>query len=73
MNVDRAFEGTSYKMLMTVHDELLSSVPIDEVDQAKNVVVTAMSGICFANGDPIINVPLVVSCGTAKRWSEAKG
>jgi DNA polymerase I-like protein with 3'-5' exonuclease and polymerase domains len=72
IKVDRAFQGTPYRMLMTVHDELLSSVPQDEAEQAKKAVVTAMSGICFANGDPIINVPLVVSCGTAKRWSEAK-
>lgn len=73
IRVDRAFEGTPYRMLMTVHDELLSAVPEDEAEQAKSVVMTAMSGIGFANGDPIINVPLVVSCGTAKRWSEAKG
>jgi DNA polymerase-1 len=73
IRVDRAFQDTPYQMLMTVHDELLSAVPEAEAEQAKAAVVTAMSGICFANGDPILNVPLVVSCGTAKRWSEAKG
>ena len=73
IRVQRSFEGTPYRMLMTVHDELLSAVPADDVEEARASVVTAMSGICWANGEPIIDVPLVVSCGTAKRWSEAKG
>jgi DNA polymerase I-like protein with 3'-5' exonuclease and polymerase domains len=59
-------------MLMTVHDELISSVPEVEASAAKTIVMDAMSGITFNNGDPLISVPLVVSCGTAKRWSEAK-
>jgi DNA polymerase-1 len=72
IRVDRAFLGTPYKMLMTVHDELISSVPEVDVEAAKSIVLDAMSGITFNNGDPLISVPLVVSCGTAKRWSEAK-
>jgi DNA polymerase-1 len=72
IRVNRAFADTPYRMQMTVHDELISAVPEEYVEQAKGVVVTSMSGISFNNGDPIINVPLVVSCKAAKRWSEAK-
>lgn len=72
IRVNRAFEGTDYRMQMTVHDELISAVPDVDVEAAKAVVVTSMSGISFNNGDPIISVPLVVSCKAAKRWSEAK-
>ena len=72
LKVDALCQGRDWKMQMTVHDELSLAVPQSEVEEAKSSVVTAMSGISWSSGEPIITVPLVVSCGTAKRWSEAK-
>jgi DNA polymerase-1 len=72
IRVDRAFLGTPYKLSLTVHDELLAIAPEDQAEQCKQVMTTAMSGIMLG-GKPILSVPLVVSCGIARAWSEAKG
>jgi DNA polymerase I-like protein with 3'-5' exonuclease and polymerase domains len=71
IKVDQAFVGTPFRMLFTVHDELVSSAPEHLGTRAKEVVVAAMRGITL-QGQPIISVPLEVSCGIATRWSEAK-
>ena len=72
IKVDRVFAGTPFRMLFTVHDELVCSAPEALGEQAKGVMVSTMSGITLS-GQPIIDVPLEVSCGIATRWSEAKG
>jgi DNA polymerase I-like protein with 3'-5' exonuclease and polymerase domains len=72
LRVDRAFLGTPFKMLLTVHDELLAVAPEDQAEECMGVMSTAMSGI-MRGGKPILDVPLVVSCGIARAWNEAKG
>lgn len=71
IRVDRAFEDTPFTLILTVHDEIVSLCPEGMELEAKALVVSAMDGITL-NEQPIIDVPLVVSCETAKRWSEAK-
>lgn len=72
IRLDRVFLGTPGRMHFTVHDELVSSAPEGWADEAKGIVVAAMSGITM-RGKPIIDVPLEVTCGVGTRWSEAKG
>lgn len=72
IRVDRAFLGTPFKLLLTVHDELMAVAPQDQAEECKEVMTTAMSGI-MRRGKPILDVPLVVSCGIARAWNEAKG
>jgi DNA polymerase I-like protein with 3'-5' exonuclease and polymerase domains len=71
IRVDKAFEDTPFTLILTVHDEIVSLCPEGMENEAKELVVAAMDGITL-NDEPIIDVPLVVSCNTAKRWSEAK-
>jgi DNA polymerase-1 len=71
IRVHRAFADSPFTLILTVHDELVSLCPEGLEAQAKGTVVSAMSGITL-NDKPIIDIPLVVTCGTAKRWSEAK-
>jgi DNA polymerase-1 len=58
-------------LLITVHDELVTMVPDEMVDVVTPLVLDAMGGIKL-RGEPILRVPLVVSCDHAQRWSEAK-
>jgi DNA polymerase I-like protein with 3'-5' exonuclease and polymerase domains len=72
LRVDRAFLGTPFKMLLTVHDEIIALAPEDRAEECQAVMTTAMSGI-MRSGKPILDVPLVVSCGIARAWNDAKG
>ena len=54
---------------LTVHDELVTSAPDDRVDEAKVILLDAMTGPGI--GD-ILRVPLKSDCAVATRWSEAK-
>lgn len=71
IRVDRAFQGSPFTMVLTVHDEIISLCPEGLEDECQELVVSSLNGITL-NERPIIDVPLVVSCGTAKRWSDAK-
>jgi DNA polymerase-1 len=71
IRVDKAFANTPFTLILTVHDEIVSICPEGMEDEAKALVVSALSGITLSE-QPIIDVPLVVTCETAKRWSEAK-
>ena len=71
IRVDRAFQDTPHTLILTVHDEIVSLCPEGLEEEAKELVVSALSGITL-NEQPIIDVPLVVTCETAKRWNEAK-
>lgn len=53
------------KLILQVHDELVLDVPEDEIEEAKNVLVSAMQ-----MGDPL-KVPLKVDVGVGKNWKEA--
>ena len=52
-------------MIMQVHDELNFNVPIDEVDQVKQIVVDSMQNAVH------LSVPLVAECGVGHNWLEA--
>jgi DNA polymerase-1 len=55
---------------LSVHDELVTSAPVDRVDEAKFILLNAMTGPGI--GD-MLRVPLKSDCAVATRWSEAKG
>lgn len=57
------------KLHLTVHDELVTSAPIAYVDEAKAILLNAMTGPGI--GD-MLRVPLKSDCAVASRWSEAK-
>ncbi len=54
------------KMLLQVHDELLFSVPNDELEKTTALVTNVME-----NAAPNLSIPLKVEAGHAKNWSEA--
>ena len=53
------------KMILQVHDELNFSVPADELDEVRDIVIDSMQNACQ------LRVPLVVDCGTGSNWLEA--
>lgn len=57
------------KMLLTVHDEIVTRVPKDIAEEAAHCVKTAMESI---GRDVKLPVPLVADVKVVKRWSEAK-
>jgi DNA polymerase I-like protein with 3'-5' exonuclease and polymerase domains len=57
------------KMILTVHDEIVTRVPRDIADEAAQAVKTAMEAVGTTVGLP---VPLVADVKIVKRWSEAK-
>ena len=74
LRVDRAFQALPdrpFKLLLTVHDELIAVAPEDQAEECRDIMVQAMGGI-MRGTKPIIDVPLVVSCGIARAWNEAK-
>ena len=68
IDVYEAFKGTNAKMLVQVHDELVVSVPTEEVDTMLPIFIEAMG-----NGVVIEGIPIKVSCHAASSWAEAKG
>lgn len=68
IDIHRLLQGTGAKMLVQVHDELVVSVPYDELDGLVEPFLTAMG-----NGRVINGVPLKVSYEHAINWAEAKG
>jgi DNA polymerase-1 len=68
IDIDRAFKGTSLKMLVQVHDELIAVAPEDEAVQMQELFIKAMGHDTIIEG-----VPLRVSCDMAVTWAEAKG
>ncbi|HET9947785.1 MAG TPA: DNA polymerase I [Longimicrobiales bacterium] len=58
--------GTSARMLLQVHDELLLEVPEDEMDEVRRVVVERMEGAMR------LDVPLVAEWGVGANWYECK-
>jgi DNA polymerase-1 len=57
------------KLHLTVHDELVTSAPDDRVEEAKVILLNAMTGPGI--GD-MLRVPLKSDCAIVSRWSEAK-
>jgi DNA polymerase-1 len=53
-------------MLLQVHDELLFEVPVEEVEQARVIILEEMR-----NALPLGKVPVEVEAGTGTNWLEA--
>ncbi len=66
--LDRALEnaGLRTRMLLTVHDELVLEVPLDEREQAEALVREVMESVCE------LKVPLAVDIGFGATWADAK-
>ena len=58
-------ENLQMKMTLQVHDELNFSVPENEVEVAKKLVVEEMENAIQ------LNVPLIADCGVGANWLEA--
>ena len=54
------------RMILTVHDELVFEVPLDERAEVEALVREAMENVCE------LRVPLVVDVGFGPNWAEAK-
>ncbi|HEY8216635.1 MAG TPA: DNA polymerase I [Acidimicrobiia bacterium] len=68
VDVDRALEHGAFatRMLLTVHDELIFEVPLDERDRVEPVISETMESVAT------LRVPLVVDAGFGPNWAEAK-
>jgi DNA polymerase-1 len=68
IELDAALEsaGLRSQMLLTVHDELVLEVPVDERDATERVVRDVMEHVTE------LRVPLVVDMGFGPTWAEAK-
>ena len=60
-------KGLGARILLQVHDELLLEVPVDELDEVREVVVSLMEDAAH------LNVPLVAEWGVGPNWYECKG
>ena len=58
-------EGCKARMMLQVHDELNFSVPADEFDKVKRIVIEEMQGAYK------MSVSLEADCGEGKNWLEA--
>ncbi|MDQ3645603.1 MAG: DNA polymerase I [Actinomycetota bacterium] len=69
LRVDRALadEDLAATMILTVHDELVFEVPVEERDAAAALVKREMTGVCS------MEVPLEVDLSFGANWAEAKG
>ena len=67
IDIAKALEGTDTRMLVQVHDEIVTAVPEDSWEAIMPKFITAM-------GDGVIlkGVPLKVSCKVAHNWADAK-
>jgi DNA polymerase I len=68
IDLDRALAatGSQSRMILTVHDEIVLEVPVDEAESVKEVVRKTMESVCE------LKVPLVVDLGFGPNWAEAK-
>jgi DNA polymerase-1 len=68
IDLDRALEsgGFTSRMVLTVHDELVLEVPLDERDRVEPVVREVMESAAE------LRVPLVVDLGFGPNWAQAK-
>ena len=68
VRVHRTLDYPKCRMLVQVHDELVVSVPIEEIPKWEPALEQAMG-----NGKVIMGVSLEVEAHHAQSWSEAKG
>jgi DNA polymerase-1 len=57
--------GLKSEMVIQVHDELNFNVPIEEIDQAKKIVKTAMENVVE------LSIPLLIEMKDGNNWLEA--
>lgn len=67
IDVHRAMKGTSVKLLVQVHDELVAALDETEMSDILNPFINAMG-----DGMVLEKVPIKVSYQFAKSWAEAK-
>lgn len=67
INIQRRIEAERLetKMTLQVHDELNFSVPQNEIEKAKKMVIEEMENAIK------LQVPLIADCGTGNNWLEA--
>ena len=58
-------DGLKAQMIMQVHDELNFNVPLNEVEQVREIVVTEMQNAVH------LSVPLIAECGVGNNWLNA--
>lgn len=58
-------EGVRAKMIMQVHDELNFTVPVEEAERVRDMVVGEMEHAIA------LHVPLIADCGVGHNWLEA--
>ena len=58
--------GLKTRMLMQVHDELLLEAPLEEIEQAKKILIEEMES------SATLDVPLIVEVGSGKNWMNVK-
>nr|MBA2327413.1 DNA polymerase I [Actinomycetota bacterium] len=68
IELDRALEdaGLRSRMVLTVHDELVLEVPLEERERVEAIVREVMESVCE------LKVPLEVDLGFGPNWAEAK-
>ncbi len=68
IDVDAALDagGFATRMLLTVHDELVFEVPVDERERVEPVLRETMESVTE------LDVPLVVDIGFGPNWATAK-
>lgn len=59
-----------WQLLLTVHDELVTTAPDGEVEAASACLIESMAGPGIQD---LLTVPLTVDLAVVDRWSEAKG
>ena len=71
VGVYRALEGFDADLVLQVHDEFVIECAEDQTDEIVPVVKAVMEDI-RVDGPPVLDVPLKVSVGVGKNWSDAK-
>lgn len=66
-SVDRKISeaGLQSRMVLQIHDELLLEVPFNEIEAARQIVVSEMENVVK------LSIPLSVECNYGKTWLEA--
>lgn len=64
--------GAPVRMLLTVHDELVTEGPVEQIEEVRDLVVSTMEGVKVGDAPILGPVPLTADAKIAPRWSEGK-
>ena len=67
IDIEKALRGTDTRMLVQVHDEIVTAVPENSWEEIMPRFIEAMG-----HGVVLHGVPLKVSCNVAHNWADAK-